>query len=178
MISDKRFHNANKFAYLVQVYPEHTIEQIIALLDMTAIEINTAIWDAANAGWVLNIEDTEAPVGVGDLPEGFELGPDIEEMKNMLTLCFWQLSKKEIDLEEHYVSEWTRGHKAHDVMIALRQLLDDEILASYTLTDPKDTESVYTYYTLYANREQKWGRKSFKVQPEKNDSGAAAESEE
>lgn len=50
------------------------------------------------------------------------------------------------------------------MQIALRT---SKKLASYQITDPKDKDSVYTFYTLKENEGKRWGEKQFDVKKSK-----------
>lgn len=162
----KMIENANKVAFLVKQYPDHTLTQIIGLLGMPSIEINTAIWKATELGYITELDTETQKVALGpNAPEVFEFGDTVNELMEMITFSFGELAKKEQDLEENYVSNWTMGYASHDVLIALAHLVNTRVLATYDLTDPKDTESTYTFFSLYENGEQMWGKKQFKQEP-------------
>jgi len=159
-------HNANKVAFLVKQYPEHTLTQIIGLLGMPSIDINTSIWAATEMGYITELDQETSRVLPGpDMPRKFTFGSKVNELMQKLHYAFSNLAQREEDLEENYVSNWTLGYDAHDVLIALSHLVNTKVLARYELTDPKDTESTYTFYSLYENGEQMWGKKQFKEEP-------------
>jgi hypothetical protein len=155
-------HMAQKVAYLVQAYPEHTMAKITTLIQAPAIVINCAIWAAQDLGY---ISEPDAKTGIPKLlklPDEWDMGEGLTELKGMLVLAFTHLATRETDLEEHYMSQWTQGFTAHDVLIAMKQLEDEKVLAQYLLEDGKET---YTFFTLYENRDKLWGRKQFKKDP-------------
>lgn len=161
-ISEQLEHMARKVAYLVKAYPEHTMGKITTLIQAPAIVINGSIWAAQDLGY---ISEPDSKTGVSKLlkePESWDMGEGLSEMKRLLVLAFTHLAEKETDLEEHYLSRWTQGFTSHDLLIALKQLEDDKVLAQYLLEDGKET---YTFYTLYENRDKLWGRKQFKKDP-------------
>lgn len=166
MINDKILHNANKVAFLVKQYSNHTLTQIIGLLGMPSIDINTAIWAATELGYITEIDqETQRVLPGKNMPEMWDFGPNVTDLMQKIEYAFSQLAKKEQDLEENYVSNWTLGYDAHDVLIALAELVNTKILGVYQLTDPKDTQSTYTFYSLFENSEQMWGQKQFKEPP-------------
>lgn len=157
--------NAHKVAFLVQQYPDNSLDKLISALQMPAIDINTAIWLATELGFIKNPEETDGKMVLLSVPEAWDFGQAVTDIKAMLKFSFVELAKREKDLEENYLSNWTLGHQGHDVLIALKQMLNEKVLATYELTDPEDTKSTYTFYSLYENSEQLWGRKNFKTQP-------------
>lgn len=162
MKANKMLNNANKVAYLVQQYPEHKLEQIVALLGMPAIDINTAVWYAVEVGFITEPNKETGKIELAKPPKTWDFGPDYDSLEDMMLYAFQKTAKQETDLEEHYVSNWTLGHTSHDVIIAMLRLLEDKKIAKYVI---EDGENPYTFYTLYENREKLWGRKQFKHDP-------------
>lgn len=162
MTSQRMFQNANKIAYLVQQYPEHKLTEIIGLLQMPAIEINTAIWRATEEGFISEPDKDNGTIELLKAPETWDFGTTVNDIKDMLLYSFAELSKKETDLEENYLSQWTAGYPTHDILIATRHLLETKELAQYMI---EDKDSTYTFFTLYENRDKLWGRQQFKIDP-------------
>lgn len=162
MITTKMLENANKVAYLVEQYPEHKISQTIALLAMPSIEINTAIWAATELNFITAPDKATEKVALATPPETWQFGHEVEDLRETLLYSFEQIAKKEIDLEEYQLSEWTSGYPSHDIIIAMKLLLNSKQLHEYVL---EDGENNYTFYTLYENRDKLWGRKAFKKDP-------------
>lgn len=161
MITKKMLENAHKITYLVTQYPKHTMPEIIALLQMPAIDINTAFWAAQDMDYIAE------PTKDGSLvlkypPEVYDFGETVPELKEALLYCFTMLAKEEVDLEENYLSQWVTGYTTQDVTVAMKLLLNERKLAEYTISDG---ENNYTFYTLFENLEQEWGRKQFKKPP-------------
>lgn len=168
--------NANKVAYLIQQYPDRSLPEIIGVMQLPGVEINTAIWLATELGWISEPDKDEGAVRFLSEPkDGFQFGDRLEQLKEMLVYSFEKLAKKEQDLEENYLSNWTAGYPGHDVMIAMRQLLNDKDLAEYVV---EDGENKYTFYTLAKNREQEWGRKQFKKRPKPADNSSPVPTED
>lgn len=167
MKTRKMTENAHKIAFLISAYPEHTLNEIIKLVELPAIDINTAIWTAQELGFISQPNKETARLDVLKLPKVWNFGPEEGALEDAILYSFQQLAKKETDLEENYLTEWTRGYSAHDVLIAMKQLINDKQLAEYTLNDTgKDgVVTPYTFYTLYENGEQMWGKKQFKKEP-------------
>lgn len=174
MITKKMRENAHKMTFLIMQYPEHSVTQIINLLQMPAIEINTAIWVAEELGYIDKPNEETSIASVLSPPEPFDFGRVEQELETMLVYSFEQLAKKKQDLEENYLSSWTAGYQSQDVMIALARLINNQQIASYTIEDAAiddaedATGSEYTFYTLYKNRDKLWGRKQFKIDPLEN----------
>ncbi len=162
-MADKILENAHKVTFLVHQYPEHTMGQIIELLQMPSIDINSAIWMAIEEGFITEPDkDNNGAVTLLNVPILWEFGQTVKELETALMFCFKKLATKQTDLEENYLSQWTAGYSSHDTLIALRQLILLEELAQYTI---EDGENVYTFFTLYKNRAKAWGRSQFKKDP-------------
>jgi hypothetical protein len=153
---------AHKVVYLASEYPEKTLTEVIKLLALPAIDINTAMWYAEDQGW-FKLGDTEdGTITLLKKPSAWSFGPEEARLEKMLLYAFEALNRKEKDLEEFFVSKWTMGYPTHDVLIAIRRLLELKKLHEYQI---EDGENNYIFYTLYANRDKQWGRKEFKVDP-------------
>jgi hypothetical protein len=158
----KMLENAHKVAFLAEQYPEHTLGQIIALLQIPSIDINAAVWTAVEAGLISEPDKSTGTFQRLKTPAVWAFGDTVRDLQNEIVYCFNKLARNETDLEENYLSQWTAGYTSHDVMICLNNLLNSNILSEYQI---EDGENSYTFYTLYENREQLWGRKSFKKDP-------------
>lgn len=166
--------NAHVITYLVRAYPEKpmrdvrdnkgqvTDQGIFSLLTMPAIEINTALWYAQDQKWLLPPTDENGRIELTGEPSEWDFGPDELELEGMLLYAFHQLNAKERDLEEFFVSQWTMGYPAHDVLIAVKRLLETQKLHEYEI---EDGENKYIFYTLYENRDKLFGRREFKQDP-------------
>lgn len=162
MINVKIFNNANKVAFLVYRYPEHTMQQIIKLLHIPAIDINAAFWQAVEAGYLNELDPETDMITIKRLPTKFEFGDTVNDLRDALIYSFTNLARKETDLEEQYLSNWVGGYAPHDIMIAIGSLLVEKKLAQYVI---EDDGNKYTFFTLYKNREKLWGRQQFKTDP-------------
>lgn len=170
MITKKMLENANKVTFLMLQYPEHSLVQIISLLQMPAIEINTAIWTAEEMGFIGKPDDETGITPVLSPPEPFAFGDNVKELEDMLVYALGKIAEKEQDIEENYLSNWTSGYSSHDVMIALKDLINDRVVASYIIEDSEndieeEKANEYTFYTLFKNKDHLWGRKQFKIDP-------------
>lgn len=177
----KIFENANKVAFLIQQYPDQKLTEIISLLagpgvdmPMPAIEINTALWAATQVGWVTEPDPETNIVTCIKTDEDWTFGETLDTLQDMLLYAFKCLALKQNDLEENYLSEWTRGYSGYDVIIAMKRLLNSGELFEYTLKavdfigeGKKNSSSIYTFYTLFENQNEQWGSKQFKKPPTK-----------
>jgi hypothetical protein len=161
-ITDKMLENAHKITYLISVYPEKQLSEIINLIQLPAIQINAGIWTAVELGYVSEPNEETGITAVLSPPDPYNFGEYEQELEASLIYCFSKLLKKEQDMEENYLSGWTNGYGSHDTIIAMKQLLSNHILAEYEI---EDGENVYKFYTNYDTREQLWGKKQFKLPP-------------
>lgn len=179
MVTNRLIENAHKFAFVVKHYdeltkrfpelvenfPDNQLQQILSVFTMPSIDVNAAIWKAAELELTTLPDKDSGQVSFIKTPETWVLGDNVDTLANTLSYAFNQLGERESDLEEQMVNDWLMGYIGHDAFIALNLLLDNHVLATYELTDPKDLKSTYTFYTSYENSEQMWGRKMFKEQP-------------
>lgn len=157
--------NAHKVTYLVKRYPDKTFLEIINLLAMPSIDINVAIWYAQEQGWVSDPDPETQKINFLKAPEQWNFGQMADHLRDTLMHAFQALGRNEKDLDEATFTGWCTGYPQHDVLIVTNLLIDERKLATYELTDPNDLKSTYTFYTLFENLENMWGRKYFKEEP-------------
>lgn len=159
--------NANKVAYLFQQFPKHSPAEIIALFQMAPVDVNAAMWYAQELGWITELDKKKDKIKFVKAPKAWNFGERQSTLEDTILYCFKRLAKDETDLDEHFLSDWTNGYPAHDVIIAMKQLLNDKVLFEYILTDvDKDgNENAYKFFTLYENLEMQWGKKNFRQAP-------------
>lgn len=182
MHTKKMLENAHKFVYLVEAYPEKNVGDVIGLFRLSPIDINCAIWVALEKKW-LEIDEREEEVEtpnpakptetikkvvpvqyfkVLQRPKVWDFGADVQELEDNLDFAFGKLNAEEKDLEENYLNNWLGGYAPQDVLIAVKHLIEENILHEYQI---EDGDSNYIFYTLKENEGKNWGAKQFKTNP-------------
>lgn len=165
-VRDRQIEAAHKAAYIIKSNPDLELAGILDKLKMPAIDINCSLWLAQELDLISEPNKETGKVEFLHDPEsGWQFGTGIERIRRQLVYALEQLAKKENDLTIEEVDGWCQGYAPHDVEIALKTLLEERVLGTYDLTDPKDLQSTYTFYTLFEHSEQMWGKTRFKVQP-------------
>lgn len=169
-LTGKPLHNVHKVVFLANEYPQHDMKKIAKIMPVSPMDFNVAAWRAQDVGLLTINKDKSFTVE--KLPKKWELGPEVQHVRESLVYYLNHLARSQADLEEVYMSNITMGYPAHDVIIATKQLLNERIIATYDITsdepiDPKKPElgnnkSTYTFFTLWENLEQRWGAKQFK----------------
>jgi hypothetical protein len=171
--STKRLHNARKFAFLAQAYPEKTFEEVVAMFQLPAIDINCAVWQLETENIIDKITDKSAkvlllhPVFNEDRDKKLDtdfFGPEVGGLINDIRFALENLARAEGDLEDQYFSNWTAGYLPHDLFTAMGYLMMTKQVSQYDLTsimDKVEDSSVYTFYTLTENLGKEWGRSQF-----------------
>lgn len=173
----KQVQTMDKLVFLATQYADKTIQELSSLFAMSIFEINTAIWQAQDEGF-LYVDKKTGLYKIEKTPEVWEFGIEVEEIMHTILYTFQKLAEEENDLGDHDLSKWASGWLNHDVAVAMKMLLEEHKLAEYEITDvmtlepskkglkrgkePKVIEDTYTFYSLYENAEQEWGRKQFK----------------
>lgn len=171
----KLSNNINKLTYLALEYPEKTITELGKMFSMSVLDINVMIWKAKEDGF-LKINKKTGKVDVLKFRPGFD--PTIEELKDNIVYAFKKLAENKSDITDYELGQWAAGYNTQDYAVAVKQLLGQKILHQYELTNvteipaskkargrgkkPEKVEDTYTFYTLYENGEQEWGRAQFK----------------
>lgn len=167
--SNIKLSNANKLAFLIKVFPEKKVEEILDLLQMPPIQSNAGIWLAQELGWLSEVQD--AKISFVAAPDKWEFGDITENLIDQIEYCFKHLAHDETDLEEKWLTDWLTGYPPQEILIAMHYLLDERVLSEYEIVDhnKKLGDSTYKFYTLFENLEQRWGKKQFKIDPDTGD---------
>ena len=147
------------------------------MMQQSQLETDVAIWRAQDLGYLF-VDDKTRLYKVEKVPEKWELGPEITEIENLILYGLKKRGEKEQDLEDGYFGMWVAGLPTHRVLIAVKKLINERKIITYELTAidtikpskkglgrgkaPKEIENTYTFYSLWDNAEQQWGRKQFK----------------
>jgi hypothetical protein len=166
MVTTTMLNNANKVAFMVKRYPKHTLKKITKLFQMPAIDVNTGMW-AAEEYNLVKIDAENDSIELVQQPAEWQFGKAVDDLQNALVYAFAQIAKKETDLEETYLGNWTMGYPAHDVMVAIGDLVDRGVLATYDIkdTDKDGAVNTYSFYTLAENASKHWGLQQFGTPP-------------
>lgn len=172
--------NVHKLVFLANEYPGKKFAEIATMIQMSALDKNVAIWRAQDMRFLTVNEDDSYTVD--EVPTEWELGEGVTNLIELITYTFKRLARDEMDLEENSFGNWCVGYPVHDVMIAMKKLINDKVLTDYEIKTkdevplskkekgkgkkPELRESIYTFYTLYENMEMRWGTKQFKNQEE------------
>lgn len=178
IISEKMRANAHKIGFYMQQYPDKRMNDVISLLGMPAIFINSAIWKAQGLGFIAEPNKETGEIKFLAEPDGgWDFGEDVADLEAALLYSFATLATREEDLEEYFISQWTTGLMGMDVLVAMKHLLVTKMLYEYELKDQQRDDKghkvwaddevtpvmeTYIFYTLFENAEQEWGRKQFK----------------
>lgn len=171
--------NAQKLTYMLYCYPTKTIMEIINFFQLPPIHINAAIWKAEDMGYISKADPETGMVEILSSPEPFEFGDTVEELMELLKYSFDKLSAEEKDLEENYLNQWLAGYGSHDHIVAMKYLLNNGVLAEYTVSDQQfdgkgkpvlgeDKEPLineYVFYTKAGCEDNRWGERRFKTPP-------------
>lgn len=178
-LTGKALNDVHKAAFLCNEYKDKTIREVASLLELSAMDINNALWRCEDLGYI-TVDEEKRTFTVNNLPEKWEFGEDVEFLKDQLIYTFNHMARSEADIEENYLANMTRGYAAQDLVIATKQLLADKVITTYELTnetemplskkakargkDPQIVRDTYTFYCLTENLGKEWGRKQFKNQ--------------
>lgn len=161
-VADEQMLNvAHKVAFLIEAYPEHTMTEIISLLQMPSVDINAGIWLATELEIIAEPDEKGMPALLNK-PDEWKFGATVQHLEDQLEFCFLRLERKEADMEEHFLTDWTLGYPPQDIFIALKHL---EQLNKVVPYDVVDGENTYVFYTGGANVDKRWGEKQYKESP-------------
>lgn len=165
--------NACKFAKIVSYYPEYSLEELLGMMQMPPIDVNTSIWKAEELQLVV-IDGEKQKATLGEKSVSLVWSEPIPTIKARMIYAFEQINSREADMEEEVLRAWFAGYPIHDVIISYKELVEAGVLSAYKLLDTAPEpevaggdgktpgENVYTYYTLAGNEQFAWGKKQFK----------------
>jgi len=170
-LSGQALHDVHKVVFLANEYPGKTAKELAKLFDLSALDINAAMWRAEDLGYLVVDRET-GKYTVDTVPEKYEFGDDVQFLRDQITYTFEHLATTEVDIEENYLANMTMGYSASDVSIVVKGLLADGVLTTYEVGNTVDVNpkkpakgqrtDTYLFYTLKGNEQHQWGRKQFK----------------
>lgn len=134
------------------------------------LDFNCAVWWAQDN----ELMKLKGKKGKLELLDGYSLSEldddeNVDHLRSVIVYLLEQLEKTEQDPEQNWLISWCEGYHVHDVYTALRVLEDLGAIARYEVKDSTNTEEgddldIYTFVTLYNNKDKEWGWKQFKDQ--------------
>lgn len=154
--------NAHKVVYLATLYPDQPMPIIFSMFQMPAIDINSAMWFAVDKGWLIDNGNDKAPTI--QAPSEWNFGEDVEAMQEKILIGLKHVAKVENDIEEGFLMQWCQGYPSHVLHIAVKDLVAQGKLGTYSIDDLEEdgNKSTYTFYCLPENTDKRWGEKQFK----------------
>lgn len=154
--------NAQKIIAVSLVYPENKFTEVLSLFQIPRAEIEAAVWRAVDQGWI-TVDKKKDSFKVTNIPE-FSFGKEIYELEDLIMYVFKKLGQEETDLDDYNFSAWFAGYPSHNLLIAIKRLIANKVIATYQIIDQSKShgESTYDFYTLSENLDKKWGKKYFK----------------
>jgi len=185
-MSNQMRENAYKLAFIVNAYPDKDMNALQQLfVDMPGLDFNCAAWLAEEMD-IVKLNQVKKTIEMDNLPEFTEdrLGEDIVHLQDSIIYTLNKFALEEADLQEEMLSTLCMGYKAHDIMIAMKDLLNNGAVRTYRIIDsvvvkkatkkrPAEiAKSAYVFYALAENYDKEWGKSLFKgeVEVEKLDS--------
>lgn len=170
-LSGQALHDVHKVVFLANEYPGKTAKELAKLFDLSALDINNAMWRAEDLGYLVVDRETNKYT-VDTVPDTYEFGDDVKFLREQVIYAFQHLATTEADMEENYLANWTLGYSASDLSIVVKGLLADKILSTYEVGNTVEVKpgkpakgqrtDTYLFYTLTENLAHEWGRKQFK----------------
>lgn len=170
--------NAHKITFIMQQYPDKKLPDLLTLLAMPAVDINSGLWAAEDLGYITQPNKETGELAFKKAPvDGWDFGQSVKDLQGELLYCMAVLARRQADLEEFFISKWTAGYPVVDVLVAMKSLLVTNRVTEYELQDQRVDEKghkmfeedentplmdTYIFYTLPENAAHQWGKLSFK----------------
>lgn len=156
---------AMQIALMHERYPKDSISKLAERLMYSPVFVINALDEGERIGLFVRRRKADKLTGK-DLDystmTGSEFGEENKRIQNEIRRTIASANADEMDVESGTLDLWTRGIRPSEVEIALHLLEKTGEISTYTLTDPKDKKSKYTFYTLSINAGKEWGLKQFK----------------
>ena len=169
-LENKILNDVHKVVFYASEYPEKNIQEIAAGFNtMSPIDFNAACWRAQDEG-LMTIDKVTGEVKVLKTPEKWEFGDSVNHLLAVTPYVLTKLAEVEADPEENFYANYVGGYVSFDVVIAVRYMMRNNIIASYEvkdvskLEDGREVTDTYLFYCLPENVEKRWGEKQFKDQ--------------
>lgn len=160
-----------QLAAMHELHPKDTISELAGKLMFSPIFIINALDMAEQMellqrkrnkkGGLTEILEEVVPFNWEKLT-GSEFGTDNKRVQDEVLRAIAIANADENDVEDGTLQAWCRGLKPCEIELAITFLTRQNIIANYELADPGDKKSVYKFYSLAVNAENKWGSKQFK----------------
>lgn len=169
-LEGKILNDVHKVVFYAGEYPEKNIREIAAgFNNMSPIDFNAACWRAQDEG-LLSIDKQSGEVKVLRTPDEWQFGDSVKHLVELTPYILTKLAEVEADPEENFYANYVSGYISYDVVIAIRHLMKNGIIASYEVKDVSKLEDgseitdTYLFYCLPENVEKRWGEQQFKDQ--------------
>lgn len=161
---------ANILAFYSYYHPQETIDEIALDFKIPAANIINGLYYGQNHKLFAVTKNGPQFKEINVLKEPkkeSDYGADIDRVKSNIYEAVTNLNSDEEDITDDNLFIWL-GVPFTVSKVALQLLVNERKLARYNLVDSKD-KSKYTFYTLFENIEQHYGKKQFKRKATKKD---------
>ena len=170
LLTPRQLQDVHKILYFCSQYPDKDIKEVAATFSqMSAIDFNAACWRAQDLGHLF-IDKETGKIDVLTIPEEWHFGETVDHLVTTTPYILKKLAEVEADPEENFYANYVSGYPGFDVIVAMKYMLENKIMASYEVKDISTSENgekvtdTYVFYTLPENLEKRWGEKQFKDQ--------------
>ena len=169
-LSGKALNDVMKVVFVASQYPDKDIKGVAETFNnMSPIDFNAACWRAQDCGYIF-IDKVTGKIDVLEIPEKWEFGEAVDHLIETTPYVLQKLAAVEADPEENFYANYVAGYVGFDVIIAIKYMLENNIMASYEvkdvskLEDGREVTDTYLFYCLPENVEKRWGENQFKDQ--------------
>ncbi len=149
----------NEIIIASQIMKTNSVSRIASELGYQPILIMNALFEGERQGKFVYVKKRDI-IKIHESVEIELLTPTegIEDSREMVELFIANENSIEVDMSFEELRGFIPMLPELHLKIAL---YTSKKLAHYDIADPKDKESVYTFYTLKENLDKKWGKKQF-----------------
>lgn len=187
-MDEKTLQNVHKLVYLANEYPDKKVTDfdketqidngLVGLMQVPILDLNIALWNAEEMG-LLFVDKEANTYSVQDVPDSdqWQLGSEVKHIQDGFMQLLRKKAEADDDFAEQTLNFWLMGYSSQDQLCAIKQLLSDGKIKTYTLTNEtviepskkgkrrgkkvKTVTDTYTFYCLPENEGKELGRKQF-----------------
>lgn len=158
---------AVQIAVLAGLHPEWSMSQIAKAIGWAPLFLMNALEEGqAMELFTFNREEDTITLTISDPLNGsnmYSMGDEVARLTDEILYAVATANKLEQDISlEQLQWAWLSGMPPAHIELAVAGLKSADLIREYQLNDPFDEESIYTFFSLSGNEENKWGSKQFK----------------
>ncbi len=165
---------ALQLAVLAKLHPEWSMSELALKLGWAPLFLINA-FDEGSAMELFTVDQEADTIKlVSEHPLGgqenlYAMGNEVARLTDEILYAIARANKEEQDVSlEQFQWSWLSSVPVAHMELAIEALLFSGLIGKYTMNDPYDENSVYTFFSLVSSVHNQWGSKQFKPRSKAN----------